>query len=268
QMVRTPDSTAGQTAQCPACGEAVQIPVPNQPRQVVPVSSGNPVGLTSSEPATAAVVSDLTNPYQAPPDVDYPGGQFHSQDEDSAERIRYEYLNHEASVRSIGWLYYLGAGFLGLSGTSMVVLGPIEMEPGGILVGSFFLALAVAFGLLGHGLRHLKPSTRIAVGILSAIGLLLMLINGSTLLVHHPDVTQAAGRLSSVFLGLLINAYILYLLFSSKGSMVFSSEYQDIIARTPHIRYRVSPIIWILFGLLVTLIVFSIVAFVVLGFMG
>ena len=43
---------------------------------------------------------------------------------------------------------------------------------------------------------------------------------------------------------MIIPAYILYLLLSSKGAMVFSTEYKEIIARTPHVKYRTSCIVW------------------------
>ena len=47
--------------------------------------------------------------------------------------------------------------------------------------------------------------------------------------------------------GTLISAYILYLLLSAQGTMVFSSEYQQIIAETPHVKYQSSKAVkWIL----------------------
>jgi hypothetical protein len=108
-----------------------------------------------------------------------------------------------------------------------------------------FFALGAALFLLtvgglqlwvGLGLRKLRPWTRIAAGILSGIGL-----------IAFP-------------LGTLINGYILYLLFSKKGSTVFSADYQRVIADTPHIKYRTSILVWIVLGLLVLVVVGGIAA--------
>ena len=57
----------------------------------------------------------------------------------------------------------------------------------------------------------------------------------------------------------IIPSYILFLLLSKKGSMVFSPEYQAIIERTPHIQYRTS---WIVKGCLIVLVGTFLFAFV------
>ena len=80
----------------------------------------------------------------------------------------------------------------------------------------------------------MKKWARIPTGILSGIGLLAFPI------------------------GTLINAYVLYLIFSAKGKMVFSDEYRAVIEQTPHIKYRTSIIVWIVLGLLLLLIAFGI----------
>jgi hypothetical protein len=50
---------------------------------------------------------------------------------------------------------------------------------------------------------------------------------------------------------MIIPGYILYLLLSPKGSMVFSPEYWEAIERTPHIKYKTS---WLLKGCLILFI--------------
>lgn len=165
-----------------------------------------------------------------------------------AEAIRNAHLSHEASIKSIGFLYLLG-GTLGFFATAMyLVLGITSIaNPGGIqngdLGGVVLLALAVFMGalstlqfLVGRGLRKLVPWSRIAGIIFSAIGLL-----------GFP-------------LGTLISAYILYLLVSQKGVYIFSPGYARVIADTPHIRYKTSIVVWIFLGLLVALIAFGIIA--------
>jgi hypothetical protein len=42
--------------------------------------------------------------------------------------------------------------------------------------------------------------------------------------------------------------------------VVFSPEYQAVIAQTPQIRYRTSKVVWILLGLVLLIIVFGLVA--------
>lgn len=42
--------------------------------------------------------------------------------------------------------------------------------------------------------------------------------------------------------------------------MVFSDEYQAVIRQTPHIKYRTSVVVWILFGLLLLLVSLGIFA--------
>ena len=80
------------------------------------------------------------------------------------------------------------------------------------------------------GLRQLRSWARIVSGVLSGIGLL-----------GFP-------------LGTLLNGYILYLLFSKKGTMVFSDEYKRVIELTPGIKYRTSIVVWIFLGLLLVLL--------------
>ena len=147
----------------------------------------------------------------------------------AAEQTRKQYLNHEASVKSVGSLYQLGAAMLLLLGVALMagtVSGRLEMAPPILVLAVFFVLGGLQFWM-GHSLRKLKPWSRIGAGILSGIGLL-----------GFP-------------LGTLINGYILYLLFCKKGAFVFSADYQRIIAETPHVKYRTSLWSWIALILLV-----------------
>lgn len=190
------------------------------------MSSGNPFD---------AELND--NPFQAPQNpFDNDGiGDTH------AEAVRQEHLSHEASVKSIGLLYMLGGIFMVLATMGLlfaVVAGPGGGAPGPAEVAFIVIlpVLAILQCITAVGLRRLRGWARIPSGILSAIGL-----------IGFP-------------IGTLINGYILYLLFSQKGSMVFSEEYQEIMAQTPHIKYKTSIIVWIFLGLLVTLIAIGIAA--------
>jgi GYF domain 2 len=154
-----------------------------------------------------------------------------------AEEMRNTYIKHEASVKSIGVLYYLGAIAVFMAGIVAVIPGATKVTgPEAVFLAVFFLFLSAAQILVGTGLRRLRKWAKIPTGILAGVGLL-----------GFP-------------LGTLINGYILYLVFSKKGAMVFSDEYQAAIAQTPHIKYRTSKLIWILLGL-----VMLIIALVIIG---
>lgn len=156
----------------------------------------------------------------------------------SPETIRKHYLNHEAGVKSIGTLYYIGAALLVISG-AVNIFRPTMDEP---LLPQIAACMAlIAMGgflvFVGHGLKTLRPWSRIATFVLACIGLLL----------GFP-------------LGTVINGYILYLVASKKGVDVFSSDYKAVLAATPHIRYKTSIVGWIILSLGALLIGLMIVA--------
>ncbi len=167
-----------------------------------------------------------------------------------AESIRKAHIKHEASVQSIGTLYLLG-GSLGLLlaigyaigvGVALTASTPtpatvfIGLTIMSLLVGSLAILQLVA----ARGLWKLQQWARIVAIALSAIGL-----------IGFP-------------LGTLICGYFLYLLLSAKANVIFSDEYQAIIAQTPHIKYRTSLIVWILVGVL-AVVLLAILFVVLLG---
>lgn len=153
--------------------------------------------------------------------------------DNSATLIRKDHIKHEASIKSVGMLYFLGAVFLGITAIVGLASGGSDGLAAGIVLLCFTAGLIVA----GIGIRGLKPWARIVSGVLSGIGL-----------IGFP-------------LGTIINAYILYLLFSRKGATVFSKDYQEVIAATPHIKYRTSIVVWILVGLVVLLVLLGLVGY-------
>jgi uncharacterized BrkB/YihY/UPF0761 family membrane protein len=54
--------------------------------------------------------------------------------------------------------------------------------------------------------------------------------------------------------GTLINGWILYLIHCKKGQTILSPGYQDIIAATPHVKYRRSVGDWIALGLVLAIL--------------
>jgi hypothetical protein len=147
-----------------------------------------------------------------------------------AEAIRRAHISHEASIKSVGILYYLGSVL-----TIVVGIGSMLGARADPLMAFIFFGVGVGALFAGYGVRTLRRWGRIVGCILSALGLL-----------GFP-------------IGTLINGYILYLFLSKKGRTIFAPEYQDIIAATPHVKYRMSIIVWIFLALLIALVVIAFV---------
>lgn len=181
------------------------------------------------------------NPYQAPEAFEIPSLPDGYIQQGAAE-IRRAHIKHEASIKSIGLLYGLGTIVLTISAFSIIVSAVDQFARSGgaadvggwvatLATGIVFILLATMLGTAAYGIRGLKPWARIVAIILSAIGLL------------------------AIPIGTILSAYILYLLLSKKGSMIFSPQYKEIIAATPEVKYKTSIIVWIVLGLFLLLIV-------------
>lgn len=173
------------------------------------------------------------NPYR-PPTSALIGDQL-DDDRNDAERIRTDHIKHEAAVRSIGTLYWIGG-----VGNILVGLG-MMLGSSGATAG---LAIALGIGtlciLIGSGIRKLRRWTRIPVTIFGVLGLLMIPV------------------------GTFINAYVLYLIYCEKGKTVFAPEYQEIMRATPHVKHKTSKIVWVFLILLVGVFVFAIIGSMVL----
>lgn len=155
-----------------------------------------------------------------------------------AEQIRREHIGHEASIKSVGELQMLGGILMGLiswfglysfatsnSSRTMGLAGVGLVATGG---------MSVLFLWNGFGLRRLRPSARRAGVILSVV----------FMIVGFP-------------IGTIINGYILWLLVSRKGKVVFSGEYQRIIAETPLVKFRTPVYAWVILALFIAGLVLS-----------
>ena len=151
--------------------------------------------------------------------------------DNEAEAIRRKYLKHEASLKSIGSLYYLGAGLMTLAVVFVVIVFFADRDFGfaETLIAAIYAALAVGSFVGGRGLKQLDPKVKPLVGIFSAMGLF-----------FFP-------------LGTLINGYALYLVFGAKGKVVLSPGYQEVVRQTPHIKYKTSMIVIVLVIILLSL---------------
>jgi len=178
-----------------------------------------------------------------------------------AEAIRRTHIGHEASAKSIGSLHYLVVvlTFLGF----ITVIMPATNFEFIIRVGMarfvgfivLFLVFAAINFALGMGLYGLKPWARRVEVILTKLSLLFCLLCAGGV------AMSGFGLGTGVLLGLsVIPGYILFLMLSKKGSMVFSPEYRVIIQRTQHIKNRKNWIVKIWLIVFVAIIVFAIVA--------
>ena len=163
---------------------------------------------------------------------------------------RKKFLNHEANIRSLALLYYLGGGFTLLLGAFSVVsilkrlLSSTAPAIGGgglisaIVIASVLLVVGAIQIWLAKLYRSLDSRAIVPGTILAVIGLL------------------------GIPLGTLINAYILYLLHSQEGKAVFSEQYQEIIEVTPDIQYRTSIVVKIALGLLAAFLVLVLIGLI------
>jgi hypothetical protein len=151
------------------------------------------------------------NPYESPIDAQFV--------ETGNDAIRVKYLPHERAVKSISVLYYAGAIVLLL--LFFLVLfsdGEIEVRAG---ISVCALLFAAGYFVLAQAVQQLRPWARIISTILALPGL------------------------CGFPVGTIISAFILYLLLSTKGKVVFSEEYAKVRAATPHLdkQIRTSPIV-------------------------
>ena len=175
----------------------------------------------------------LDNPYAAapPPTAEDPYAAPTARVEDpyssDAEAVRREHINHETSLRSVGYLYWLGALMVLVMGVMMFSQAGSVRDPAFMAgMGTFFIIMALVSVVIGWGYRALMPWVRWVGGFFSVIGLL------------------------QIPFGTLINGYILYLMFSAKGARIFSPDYASIVAQTPHVKYQRGVFGWIVLGIL------------------
>ena len=176
------------------------------------------------------------NPYQAPA-VSEVSAPVESLSE--AAVVRQAHLKHEASLKGMGTLFFLGGAFSALVFVPML-LTPISGMDRGIgapelLVMLMFAGVCVLQFVTWSGLRKLRPWSLIRAAIISVIALF------------------ALG------LGTLISIYFLYLLFSAKGRFILSPAYAEIMAQTPGMKYRTPMRNWIILGILLAIVIGAVV---------
>lgn len=170
------------------------------------------------------------------------------------ELYRRRYLKHEASVRSVGTLAYLGSFLAGLvfAACSVALVAMIAsaetphkfpVDPRSLFGGIVAVALiaVVLYGALGYGLRRLQPWARWTSAALA--GLYLLFIMGGFAWVATADPRLASYATGRSWLPIAIACMVLYLMLSAKGTVVFSADYREVVRQTPHIRSRTSLVV-------------------------
>lgn len=196
--------------------------------------------------------------------------------DNDAELIRREHIGHEANVKSIGHLYYLGAFFGALGAVVYVLLasGVMPVPPNqrnGMDPAIFRVAMGVAaavclvmtvlFAAPGYGLTKLQSWARWMSVVITSLALALTALY--TLFISA-FISPAGGL---IFLAIIggINGAILWILVAPKAGVVFSADYKEVIRKTPHVRLQTSLIVKILLVVLIVAIGFVVAAAIFSG---
>ncbi len=135
----------------------------------------------------------------------------------------------------MGLLYYVSGAFLVLSAVAILVPTLSEGRWQAFVLIALCLGMGVLSIVVGRGIRTLQPWARTICIVLAVIGLLAFPV------------------------GTMINAYILYLLHAEKGKRIFKEDYAAIMAATPGVKYRTSPVVWIVLGIILLVVAAAIV---------
>ena len=172
------------------------------------------------------------NPYQAPNTTEVAVPAAGESFQAYAEEVRRQHLGQEAQIKSIGSLYYLGA-IVSIIGVAVALIGkPLRFAPevvAGIAVTALFIPIQF---FVGYGLTHLRNWARIVALVFAFLGLLAFPV------------------------GTVICVIVIILLLLKKNTMIFSPEYKEIIAATPHIKRKISivfKIALVIFALIILL---------------
>lgn len=175
---------------------------------------------------------DQLNPYAAPQATTVTNEAMPSH----AESLRRRHINHEASVKFVGFLYVAGSVVWLIAAVVIFVSG--RKLSGDVAIGaSEFLTFALVGTLLvyifatGIGLRKLSWWGRVLATISSFIGL------------------------AGFPIGTIFSLYTLYLLYSIKGQTIFTEEYRETVSQTPHVKYRRSGAAWLFLLILVSIFI-------------
>lgn len=212
---------------------------------------------------SSTLPEDEANPYAAPKAeigaaIIEPG---------DAEAIRRAYIEHETTVKAVGSLHFVAAAI-----GAVVLILVLGLAPDGRWVKVILVGLATLLGpigvnvALGIGLNRLRAWARWTEAVLAG-GLLMGIVAILGAEVYFESPVQRLVVISCIG---LLPLYVLYLLLSRKGAIIFSPEYRAIIAETPHVKYlagrtETSLTAKIALGLIVGLLLMFLLSFLILG---
>ncbi len=152
------------------------------------------------------------------------------------EAIRKQHINTEATIKSAGCLFILGAFVLLAMGASLTAAMFSSARPDAnramiSVFGVVALVFALGQGFTAYGLRRLKSWARIPAIIFCCIGLL-----------GFP-------------LGTLINGYILVKICGDQAKFIMTPEYARIIAATPHVKRKTSVAAMVVLAILIIVLI-------------
>ena len=153
----------------------------------------------------------------------------------SADAARSEHLGTESTLKTIGFLYYLGSLSLIFfaSGTLAASQGKPDASAAQSLLG---IALGVAMGVTAFGVKGLHIWSRPPAIFVS----LLLLV---------------AGFFATSKAQIVLPLYVIFKMLGKQAKFVLSPEYRQIIDATPHLKSRVTPWLWVLLAVLVLAVV-------------
>lgn len=157
--------------------------------------------------------------------------------ESAAEETRRTYIGHELAVRSIAIVYGIVGSFNVLVGCVGLLAASDRGSSANMDLFSYLsfimfsglVTFGVAYVWIGLKVRKLDPRFRIPAAVFAGLGIALGI---------------------PFCIGGIIPAYILWLLVSQKGKVVFSDQYARVIEMTPHIK----PKMWIVLKILLILV--------------
>ncbi|WP_395742744.1 hypothetical protein [Prosthecobacter sp.] len=151
------------------------------------------------------------------------------------EQIRREYLNTEATIKSVGILYYLGTVALTAIGVIALTRDDPHKNEYDLLLGMLLIVMGIGMGIAAFGLRRLQNWARPLTILLSSVAVIIGLVNQSW--------------------GVVIHVYILAQVLGKRGKFVMTPEYHRVIAATPHVKRKTSVVMKVLLAVLLIILI-------------
>ncbi len=151
-----------------------------------------------------------------------------------ANSIRKFHLPHESAIKGFALLYAIASGFYILCAVAAVIATVYVLATGlngaaavaALIYAIGYFVVGLLIGFVASGLYKLNDVGRIGGAIFAVLSL------------------------CAIPLGTILGAYLLYLLFSEKGNVIFSSTYRSVVKQTRDIRPYTPVFVWVVFALI------------------